>query len=39
MKNFYDVTSEKSGVVSEILAENEAEIEAGAGLIALEVDE
>ena len=39
MKNFYDVTSEKDGVVSEILAENEAEIEAGAGLIALEVDE
>jgi acetyl-CoA carboxylase biotin carboxyl carrier protein len=39
MKNFYDVTSEKDGVVSEILAENEAEIEAGAGLIALDVDE
>jgi acetyl-CoA carboxylase biotin carboxyl carrier protein len=39
MKNFYDVTSEKDGVVSEILAENETEIEAGAGLITLELDD
>ncbi|AUV81927.1 biotin carboxyl carrier domain-containing protein [Salinigranum rubrum] len=39
MKNFYDVTSEKDGVVSEIIAENEAEIEAGAGLITLELDD
>ncbi|WP_136591826.1 acetyl-CoA carboxylase [Salinigranum halophilum] len=39
MKNFYDVTSEKDGVVTEVHADNESEIEAGADLITLEVDD
>lgn len=39
MKNFYDVTAEHDGVVSEILVENESEIEAGAGLLTLEAED
>ena len=36
MKNFYDVTSDADGVVAGFLVENEALVEAGQDLIALD---
>ena len=36
MKNFYDVTSDADGVVTRFLVENEALVEAGQDLIALD---
>jgi len=38
MKNFYDVTSDADGVVTRFLVENEALVEAGQDLIALDGD-
>ena len=38
MKNFYDVEAEANGTVTEILVENETEIEAGAELMLIETD-
>jgi acetyl-CoA carboxylase biotin carboxyl carrier protein len=38
MKNFYDVTSDANGVVTRFLVENEALVEAGQDLIALDGD-
>jgi acetyl-CoA carboxylase biotin carboxyl carrier protein len=38
MKNFYDVTSDAEGVVTRFLVENEALVEAGQDLIALDGD-
>lgn len=39
MKNFHDVTASRDGTVSEVLVDDEAEIEAGQELIELTVDE
>jgi acetyl-CoA carboxylase biotin carboxyl carrier protein len=39
MKNFHDVTASKDGTVSDVLVENEAEIEAGQQLVELTTDE
>ncbi|MFC4247999.1 acetyl-CoA carboxylase [Natribaculum luteum] len=39
MKNFHDVTASSSGTVSEILVDDEAEIEAGQELIELTTDD
>ena len=39
MKNFYDVTASADGTVTEILADDEDEIQAGENLIELTVDE
>jgi acetyl-CoA carboxylase biotin carboxyl carrier protein len=36
MKNFYDVTSDADGIVTSFLVENEALVEAGQDLIALD---
>ena len=36
MKNFYDVTSDTDGIVTSFLVENEALVEAGQDLIALD---
>lgn len=38
MKNFHDVTAPADGTVTDILVDNEAEIEAGDELIELTVD-
>jgi acetyl-CoA carboxylase biotin carboxyl carrier protein len=38
MKNFYDVTSDADSVVTRFLVENEALVEAGQDLIALDGD-
>ena len=38
MKNFYDVEAEVDGTVTEILVENETEIDAGAELIRIETE-
>ena len=38
MKNFYDVKSDADGVVTRFLVENEALVEAGQDLIALDGD-
>lgn len=39
MKNFHDVTASQAGTVSDILVENEAEIEAGQELIEVTVED
>ena len=39
MKNFHDVTASVDGTVTDVLVENEAEIEAGQDLIELTVEE
>lgn len=38
MKNFHDITASHPGTVSDILVENEAEIEAGQELIEVTVE-
>lgn len=38
MKNFYDVEAEVDGTVTEILVENETEIDAGAELMTIETE-
>ncbi len=38
MKNFHDVTAESDGTITEIIAENEQEIQAGDDLLVLETD-
>lgn len=38
MKNFHEVKAETDGVVSQILVENETEIEAGDDLIEIETE-
>lgn len=39
MKNFHDVTASHAGTVSDILVENETEIEAGQELIEMTVED
>jgi acetyl-CoA carboxylase biotin carboxyl carrier protein len=39
MKNFHDVTASQDGTVTDVLVENEAEIEAGQQLVELTTDE
>lgn len=39
MKNFHDVTAPTDGTVTDILVDNEDEIEAGQNLIELSVDD
>lgn len=38
MKNFHDITAPADGTITEILAENEQEVEAGDDLFVLEDD-
>ena len=38
MKNFYDVEAEVNGTVTEVLVENETEIDAEAELLTIETD-
>jgi acetyl-CoA carboxylase biotin carboxyl carrier protein len=39
MKNFHDVTASSDGTVTDVLVDNEAEIEAGDELIELTIDD
>ncbi|WP_458189079.1 acetyl-CoA carboxylase [Haladaptatus sp. NG-WS-4] len=38
MKNFHDITADEAGTVTGFLAENEAEVDTGDGLVEIEAE-